>query len=179
MALDSVLLVLLIFALYRGWKKGLLWAIVSIIASLTGILLSLKFSHQLAAYLLEKNWITHQYTVLICFLFIFIFIIFIFKTLTKLIESFLDSILLGWMNRASGALLYMFIILFICSTFLWLLHKTQLLNKKMQNDSKTYSFVEPIAPKTIEMCTPYLPYFKTYYQDINTYFDKINIPTKK
>ena len=55
MILDGILLILCIIAFIRGWKKGLLWAIVSIIAVLIGIVISLKCAHLLADYLFENN----------------------------------------------------------------------------------------------------------------------------
>jgi len=45
MALDIIALALLLFGLYKGFKKGIIMGAFSILAFLIGIILSLKFTH--------------------------------------------------------------------------------------------------------------------------------------
>ncbi len=174
MIVDGVLLIVCILAFIRGWKKGLLWAIVSIVAVIIGIVVSLKFSHLLANYLFENNILTNSYTLLISFVLLFLLTIFLFRTLIKFVEKILETVFLGWVNNILGGLFYCFLVVFLFSTFLWLSNKAKLLNLKYTSDSKTYRYVEPIAPKTVALITPFVPYVKTLYKDIEEYFEKIS-----
>ncbi|MCC7030853.1 MAG: CvpA family protein [Chitinophagaceae bacterium] len=173
MLLDGILLILCLIAFIRGWKKGLLWALVSVVAVLAGIILSLKFSHLLSDYLFEKNILRNQYTLLLSFILLFIGTIFLFRTLIRFVEGVLETFFLGWVNNLLGGLFYSFFVLFICSMFFWLSNKANLLNRQNKLDSKSYSLVEPLAPKTIAFVTPYLPFFKTLYNDVEMYLAKI------
>ena len=174
MILDGILLILCIIAFIRGWKKGLLWAIVSVVAVLTGIIISLKFSHLLANYLFENDILKNQYTLILCFILLFIGTIFLFRAAIKFAESVLETFFLGWVNNLLGALLYCFFVLFLCSTFFWLTSKANLLKSSGKLDSKSYAFVQPLAPKTIEFITPYIPFFKTLFHDLETYFTRLD-----
>jgi membrane protein required for colicin V production len=174
MILDGILLILCLIAFIRGWKKGLLWALVSVVAVIAGIIISLKFSHLVSDYLFEKNILKSQYTLLLSFILLFIGTIFLFRTGIKFVESVLETFFLGWVNNLLGGLFYSFFVLFLCSVFLWLTNKANLLNKQHKLDSKSYGFVEPLAPKSIAFITPYLPFFKTLYSDVERYLAKIS-----
>lgn len=174
MVLDGILLLVCILAFFRGWKKGLLWAIVSIIAVMVGIVVSLKFSHLLANYLFENNILTNSYTLLISFVLLFLLTIFLFRTLIKFVEKILETVFLGWANNLLGGIFYCFLVVFLFSTFLWLCNKADLIKPQFKADSKTYAYVEPIAPKTVALITPFIPYVKTLYKDIEEYFEKIS-----
>ncbi len=178
MILDGLLLILCVIAFIRGWKKGLLWALVSVVAVMAGIIISLKFSHLLSDYLFEKDILKSQYTLLLCFILLFIGTIFLFRTLIKFVEGVLETVFLGWVNNLLGGLLYSFFVLFICSVFLWITAKVNLLNHENKLGSKAYPIVAPLAPKTIEVVTPYIPFFKTLYADVQNYLHKMS-DTKK
>ncbi|MEZ5046649.1 MAG: CvpA family protein [Chitinophagaceae bacterium] len=166
MILDSVVFILLILAFYRGWKKGLLWAIGSLVAVLVAILFSLKIAQVLSAYWFEQHIMTSSYTLLICFIIVFVAIIWLFRLLFKSMEKLLDSLFLGWVNHVLGALLYSFFTSLVISTFIWLTQSIGLLNKEISKDSKTYSFIEPIAPFTIQHVSEYVPMLKNSWEEV-------------
>lgn len=174
MILDGILLILCVIAFIRGWKKGLLWALVSMVAVVAGIIISLKFSHLLADYLFENNILKNQYTLLLSFILLFIGTLFLFRTLIKIAEGVLDTFFLGWVNRLLGGMFYAFFVLFICSVFLWLGNKAGVLKAENKLDSKSYAYIAPLAPESIAFISPYIPFFKTLYSDVETYLEKIS-----
>lgn len=173
MILDGILIVLLILAFIRGWKKGLLWAVGSLIAVLLGVMIALKLSHSLADYLFRQNLLSSQYTLILCFVLLFIGTIFLFRSIIKFIESFLDKVFLGWANNMLGGVLYSFFTLFVVSSFLWLVNQSGLLNDELKKESNTYTYVEPISVWTIKTASEYLPYCKSLWNDIQGYFEKV------
>ncbi len=174
MTIDFILGILLLIGFIRGWQKGFLWSIASVIAGIVATFISLKFSSVLANYFFEKNLLHSQYTTLICFILLFFSIILIFKLIIKSAESILKFVLLGWANKLMGGLLYIFIVSFVISTFLWLLNSSKLIEKNITTESKIFPYIEPIAPKTLKLITPHLPFFKSLYQDFYNYFEKTN-----
>ncbi|KXK43134.1 MAG: colicin V production protein [Bacteroidetes bacterium OLB11] len=79
---------------------------------------------------------------------------------------------MGWVNNALGAVLYMFIISFVMSSFLWVFNATHLVQIFNFTNSKTFPFLEPIAPKTFEIFTPYIPFLKEVYSNFETILNK-------
>lgn len=173
MVLDVTLLIFCILAFIRGWQKGLLWAICSMIAVIVGIVLAMKLSSDLAAYLFRQQILSNQYTLLVSFVLIFIASILLFRLLIRFVEAILDKLLLGWANRIAGAFLYVFFVIFFFSTFCWLLNEAGVLNKEVKSGSKTYAYIEPVATKTIDLVTENLPYFRELIGKVRTHFTEI------
>lgn len=166
MAFDGIVLILICISFYRGWKKGILWAIFSMVSVVIGILLSLKLSHQVADYLFKQNIMTSQYTLLISFILIFVLVVFLFRFGIKLVEKLLEAVLLGWANKILGGVLYSLMTIFIVSTLVWLFNQVNILGPELKKDAKTYTYIEPISPKVIELGSDYLPLMKNLFQQI-------------
>ncbi|MBK8684761.1 MAG: CvpA family protein [Bacteroidetes bacterium] len=169
MILDAIILILGLLAFIRGWKKGLLWALGSLVAVFAGIFISLKLSHTLADFLFKHQVLSGSYTLLLCFVVLFLLTMLAFRMLVGLVESILDKVMLGWVNHIGGGLLYTFFVVFVISTFLWLAKSAGLLQENIKSDSKTYVWIEPIGPKTVELVSAYLPFCKSLWADITSY----------
>ncbi len=172
MILDGIVLIICILAFVRGWKKGLLWAVFSLVAVIIGIIVSLKLSHTLADYLFKHNILSGQYTLLLSFIILFLVVLFAFRSGVKLVETFLDKVFLGWVNNISGGILYTGFVLFIISTFFWLANKAGLLKEDMKKESKSYTYIEPISPKAIELSSGYIPLCKNLFHDVEELLSK-------
>jgi membrane protein required for colicin V production len=166
MVFDGIVLILICISFYRGWKKGILWAIFSMVSVVIGILLSLKLSHQVADYLFKQNIMTSQYTLLISFILIFVLVVFLFRFGIKLVEKILDAVLLGWANKILGGVLYSLMTIFIVSTLVWLFNQVNILGPELKKDAKTYTYIEPISPKVIKLSSDYLPLMKNLFEQI-------------
>jgi membrane protein required for colicin V production len=92
---------------------------------------------------------------------------------TKLIEQALDELLLGWANKVSGGFLYAGFAALLFSLFCWLSAKSGLLSEELKNDSKTFAYIEPIAPKVIAVSSEYLPLCKNLYHDLLDMLSKV------
>lgn len=173
MVLDATLLIFSILAFIRGWQKGLLWAICSMIAVILGVVLAMKLSSDLSEYLFRQQILSNQYTLLVSFVLIFIASIFLFRLLIRFVEAILDKLLLGWANRLAGALMYVFFVVFFFSTFCWLMNEAGVLNKEVKSGSKTYTYIEPVATKTIDLVSGYIPYFHDLIEKMKAQFQEI------
>lgn len=169
MLLDALIVIASVLGFIRGWKKGMLWALGSLLAVLVGIFISLKLAHALADFLFKQNILTGSYTLLISFILLFLLTMLAFRMAVGMIESLLDKIMLGWVNKLSGGLLYTFFVLFVVSVFLWLAREAGLIRPELRTESKVYSLVEPIGPETVRLGSEYLPLCKGLWNDIRNY----------
>jgi membrane protein required for colicin V production len=173
MILDSIITISCILAFYRGWKKGIVSAVLSLIGVIVGTILSLSLSHKVAAFLESQHIFNTQYMLPIAFILIFIAVIFIVRFLIKLLESVLKMAMLGWANKLVGAGLYTLFTLFFISALFWLCNTVGIITPSAKQQSKSYSIVEPIAPKAIDIISPFLPYCKNILQQIKDMTQKI------
>lgn len=171
--LDIVIVVLCLLAFYRGWSKGLVAAVVSLLGVIVGAIFSMKMSQSLAQYLLENNIVSSKFVLPVAFLIIFVAIMLLSRLLIKSIEGVLKLAMLGWANNLIGAVLYCFFTLFIISSFLLLGNKVNIIEAATKAESKAYSYVEPIAPTIIESSSTYLPFCNKILQDITALGDRV------
>ena len=157
MLLDVVVLVMALIAFLRGWNKGFLWAACSLLAVVISIVIALKLSGTFSEYLFAQHILNSKFTMLIAFVLLFMGSMMLFRLCIRFIEGLLDALLLGWINKLSGALLYTFLILFVCSIFFWFADRIHLIETATKSESKTYAFIVPLAPKSIQALSAYLP----------------------
>ena len=173
MIIDLIVIGVSVIAFYRGWKKGLLWAITSMAAVILGSLISLKMSHVLAAYLTDNNIINSQYTLIASYAIIFIAVILVLRTGIKFVEKILDKIFLGWINNLSGALLYVLFSIFILSSILLMGNKVGIWTEESITESNLYPIVEPVANWGFDQGSKATPFLKDLFDGVNEHLDKV------
>jgi Colicin V production protein. len=173
MLLDIITLSLCLLFFCQGWKKGMMWGVCSLVGSIIGILLSLKYAHVLSHTLLVRQIWQSPFSLIVCFLLLFILFMVVVRMIVYFFEKVLDKVMLGWLNSLLGGLLYVSFFVLIWSTIFWLLQKTNLINAEMNNQSKTFRYIYPIAPFVIEKSSDYVPLFKGMYEDIKEFAEKI------
>jgi len=122
--LDIILLIPLLWFGYNGYKKGLIIEIASLAAFILGLYFAFYFSDFTAEYLKQFFNIDPKYMAAISFIVTFIGVVIIVLTLAKLLEKFIDILMLGFLNKLGGAVfgvlkgaLFLSIIIFIINYF--------------------------------------------------------------
>ncbi|HEY1871452.1 MAG TPA: CvpA family protein, partial [Chitinophagaceae bacterium] len=100
-------------------------------------------------------------------------VIFLVRWIANLIQAAINVAMLGWLNKLSGIILYLFIYLFVYSIFLFYLTKMNLIKQEIISASHTYSLIEPFGPKAIDMIGSVVPVFKNIFHDLTDFFEKI------
>lgn len=171
MILDAIVGISAVLAFYRGWQKGIVAAILSLIGVVLGLIISLKLGHVVAEYLSAHNIINSKYVLIVSFILLFIGIVLLFRFIIAAIEKILKFAMLGWANRLAGAVLYVFGSMLFISLLFWLGNKIGLVQAGAKQESKTYNLIEPIAPKTVEVGSAYMPYCKNLLQNVQQYLN--------
>ena len=124
-ALDIVILAILLWGGYHGYKTGFTMALVSILAFILAVIGGFKLLHYGMDLLDDHFEISGKLLPFISFLIIFIAIVLIVNLLGKSLKTVLDMTLLGSVDKAAGGLLGVLkwafglsILLWLCSSFL-------------------------------------------------------------
>lgn len=174
MVLDIIGISLVILFFIRGYMKGIIVAAFSVLAILLGVICSLKLSGKLAAYLLEKGFISSGWAPVLSYVVLFIAVILVVNLAAKAIEKSLQAVMLGWVNRMIGGILYAFLAIVLWSSLLWLGNKMQLIKPETRTTSKTYTYLEPVAPWLFGKVGLLWPMAKDVFGDLESFFSDVN-----
>lgn len=173
MTIDIIAIILSILLFYRGYQKGIIVALGSVLALVTGAVAAMALSAKLSIYLLEKG-LAASWAPLLSYVLLFLLVVWLVRMLARLIEKVAQGVLLGWVNKSIGGLLYMALGLLAYSSLLWLANRAHLLPAGTIVQSMTYSYIAPAAPWVFEHAAEYLPFAKGIMADLKLFFDGVN-----
>ncbi len=120
--LDILLAIPLLWALYRGFTKGLIIEVASLAALILGVFGAIKFSWYTSELLVEKLEWTTRYLHLVSFALTFLAIVIGVHLLARIIDQLVKAIALGWINRILGVFFGLIKMAFILSVILVILN---------------------------------------------------------
>lgn len=179
MAIDILFAVILAFAVYRGFTRGLIVAVFSLVAFILGMAAALKLSAVLAAYL-GQSGMQGRWWPVICFIVIFLAVVILVRLGAAALEKVVQWSMLGWLNRLGGILLYALVYMVLYSVLLWLANQLYWLSPEVKLQSVVYPYIEPLGPKVMEQMGRVLPVFRDVFAELEAFFEKaaLEIPVK-
>jgi membrane protein required for colicin V production len=166
----------MIFAIFKGLRKGFILGIFSLLAFIIGLAAALKLSAVVAAYL-QKNVVTaSRWLPVVSFLLVFIVVILLVGLGARLIKKTIDFAMLGWLDRLGGMVLYIIIYTIIFSVILFFAEKLLILKPQVIGNSVIYKYVMPWGPKVINNLGNIIPFFKGMFIQLESFFESL---TKK
>ncbi len=172
--IDIIYAIIIIFAIIKGYRKGFIIALFSIVAFVLGLAAALKLSAVVANYLSNSTTVSTKWLPAISFALVFIAVVVLVQLGGKLIEKTFDLVLLGWINRMAGVLLYAVLYTLIFSVFLFYADKMHLFEEATTATSKTYFLIKPIGPEVINGFAKLLPIFKDMFTQLEQFFDSVS-----
>ena len=163
----------MVLAIIKGYQKGLIIAVFSIIAFIIGLAAALKLSAVVAEYLKDSISVSAKWLPFIAFAVIFFVVIILVRLGGKLIEKAFQVVLLGWVNRIGGILLYAALYLIILSIFIFYAEKLHLVQSTAIHSSKTYHFIQPWGPVVIDNFGRLIPVFKDMFTELGDFFNSL------
>ena len=142
--LDIIFLVPLLFALYRGFKKGLIHMIASLAALLLGIFGAIKLRPVFASLLDAIFNISPDHMNVIAFAVAFVSIVLLVHLVAFLVDKLIKAVALNLVNRLLGMAFGLLVTAFVISMILWPVNEV---NKEK----------EIVKPKHIEGSLLYKP----------------------
>lgn len=173
MFIDLIVAVLLVLALYKGWRKGLIVGVFSFLAFIIGLAAAIKLSTVAAAYIGEAVNISQRWLPVVAFVVVFLIIVLLVRLGAKALEGVVTVAMLGWANKLGGIILFAILYLFIFSVLLFYATQVHLLHEETVNASVTYAYLQPLGPKVINGLGVILPFFKNMFGELLQFFDGV------
>jgi membrane protein required for colicin V production len=174
MAIDIIGIILIILFFIRGYMKGFIVAIFSVLAILLGILCALKLSQAFSGWLLEKKYITSGWVQVISYVILFVGVVILVNLLARLIQRALEGVMLGTVNRLIGGLLYAFLGIVLWSSLLWIGARMNIISHETLEGSKTYAWISGLAPWFFFEAGRLIPFVQDTFDKLEHFFKTIN-----
>ncbi|MCK5846128.1 MAG: CvpA family protein [Bacteroidales bacterium] len=148
--LDAILAIPLLWFTYKGFSKGLIIELATLIALLLGIYISAHFSDYTADFLRQKLDFHSEYMSIISFSLTFVGVVFLVMIFGKSLEKVINVLLLGFINKILGGVFGLIKVAFILSIFIFILTtfevEQKLIKPSTQEKSLLYPPIKLIAP---------------------------------
>ena len=159
--IDIIIGIPLLWALYRGFTKGLIIEIASFVVFWIGIWGSIHFSNYLVPVLKEHFHIEASYLAIAAFFLMFLLILLLIYLLAKLIQKAVEGMALGIFNKLGGAVFSVLKYSLIISVVIFILENIQkhdtILSSEQKKESVLYPAIGKIAPFIIPKLTELKP----------------------
>ncbi|HQS52713.1 MAG TPA: CvpA family protein [Daejeonella sp.] len=173
MVIDAIFIFLMIFALIKGYRKGFVVAIFSFLGIVIGMVAAMKFSTLVARWLQNNTHISLSWLPFLSFVLVMVGVILLVRLGALFIQSALDLVLMGWLNKIAGILLYAALYTTLFSVILFYAGKMNWLKPATFADSHTYSFIQPWGPKAVNAVAVVIPFCKGMFEDLTHFFDSL------
>ena len=174
MIIDLIFAVLMVLALIHGYRRGLIVAVFSFIAIIVGLAAAIKLSTVVAKHLGHAVKISDRWLPIISFIVVFIVVIILIRLGAKVIQRTTETVMLGWVNRLGGVILYATIYTTVFSILLFYAGKIKLIKSETIQASVTYTFIQPWGPKAIDALGALIPFFKDMFTDLEQFFSGVS-----
>ncbi|MFP5042228.1 CvpA family protein [Parasediminibacterium sp. JCM 36343] len=171
MFIDIAYFILLLFALYKGFNRGFIVAIFSYAGMLIGLAAAIKLSAVVAIWLKTGTHINAAWLPFLSFILVMVGVIALVRLAAGLLQKTVELMLMGWLNKAGGILLYFSLYTTIFSVVLFYAVQLNVFTDSILHASKCYAFVQPWAPVAINGIAKVFPVFRDMFTALEGYFE--------
>ncbi|MBL7723243.1 MAG: CvpA family protein [Chitinophagaceae bacterium] len=174
MILDLLLVVVIVLAVIKGFQRGLIIGVFSLVAVIIGLAAAMKLSIVVADYIGKAVSVSDEWLPVISFAVVFIAVVLLIRLGANAIERTVEIVMLGWVNRLGGILLYAAIYIVVFSVLLFYAEQVDIIRPETIEKSVTYSFIQPLGPKAIDSMGTIIPLFKGMFSDLELFFENVS-----
>jgi membrane protein required for colicin V production len=174
MIIDIIVVIVLILAVFKGYRQGLIVALFSVIAFVIGLAAALKLSAVVADHLGKAVKVSDKWLPIISFAVVFLIVVLLVRLGARFIQKTVELAMLGWLNRVGGILLYAALYILIFSILLFYADQLGFIEPATKTGSVTYSYIQPWGPKLMEGLGNIIPVFKGMFEDLEDFFDSVS-----
>ncbi|HRF18981.1 MAG TPA: CvpA family protein, partial [Chitinophagaceae bacterium] len=173
MLLDIVFAVVMVLAIIKGYQRGLVVGLFSLVSVIIGLAAAVKLSAAVAGYIGEAVKVSEEWLPVIAFAVVFIVVVILIRLGANAIEKAVEVVMLGWLNKLAGILLYVTIYTIVFSVLLFYAEQIKLIQPATIEKSLTYSYIQPWGPKVIDGLGSLIPFFKNMFDELSTFFSGV------
>lgn len=174
MILDILFALAMLLAVIKGWSKGFIVGIFSLVALILGAAAALKLSADSSLYLQTQLEQPSPLWPLVSFVIIFFVVAIIVRLIAGLLQKTVQLAMLGWLNRLAGIAFYVFAYAILFSLLLWLANQMTLVPESLKTESKVYAWIAPLGPRVIDYIADMIPWFKDIFHQLEAFFGKLS-----
>ncbi|MCW3462123.1 CvpA family protein [Chitinophaga nivalis] len=171
MSIDIIFAIIMVFAIYKGFTRGLIVAVFSLIAATLGLSAALKLTAVTALYV-QQHWdIQSRWLPVLCFVCLFLGVILLVRLGAGALQKLVELAMLGWLNKLGGIVLYSLIFIIFYSVLLWMANQVYLLGPETKLQSVVYPYIEHIGPWVLTHIGNWIPVFKDIFAQLQAFFE--------
>ncbi len=147
--LDIIIAIILLLFGVKGFRKGLIIEVVTLLAFAVGIYGAMHFSDFTAEHLKEFMEINPKYLNTTAFVLTFILLVILVNIIGRMVTKLIQAMNLGFFNKLGGALFGMAKGVLLCSIMVMVLNNFQLIGivkPEVREQSKLYPYIEETVP---------------------------------
>lgn len=173
MIIDILFAITLLLAVFKGWSRGLIVGVFSLLALILGAAAALKLSGTFALYM--KSEVGHPSPLwpVVAFVLIFLAVALVVRLIAAVLEKALQLAMMGWINRIGGILLYLVAYAILFSILLWFANQLYLVSPSVKSASRTYGWIAPLGPTVIAYSGDLIPWFRDNFHQLEDFFQRI------
>jgi membrane protein required for colicin V production len=165
--LDIILLVILGFGAFAGFRKGFVMEVVSILALIIAVIGSFKLLQQGMTFMQDNFELSGRLLPYLTFMILFIIIIILVNLAGKGLKKMLDMTLLGSFDNIAGAIIGIFKWAFGLSVLIWIFNYFQINPiEKYVEEAVVYPMVASFAPTVVDYISVIIPFAKDMFSTI-------------
>ena len=127
MLLDIIFAVLIVFAVFKGYQRGLIIGLFSLVAVIIGLAAAMKLSVVMADYLGKAVNISDKWMAVVSFAVVFLLVLLLIRLGAKIMEKTVQMAMMGWLNKIGGIILFTAIYITVLSVLVFYAEQLKLL----------------------------------------------------
>jgi membrane protein required for colicin V production len=163
-----------VLAVIKGYRNGFVIAVFSFLGIFIGLAAAMKLSTLVAGWLQDSTHIAAAWLPFLSFLLIMIGVILLVRLGALFIQTAMEAVLMGWINKLSGVVLYAALYTTILSVVLFYAEKIHWIKPDTFTASRTFAYIQPWGPKALEWFGKIVPWFKGMFDELSVFFEKLS-----
>ncbi len=167
--IDIIIGVILLFALFKGFLRGFVIEIFSLIGLIAGIILAVEFASPIANRFFGDS---EFYTPLSVGVFLAIFLgsMILINLAARVLKNAINLTILKVVDNTFGSIFALLKWMMFVSLFIWLFESIGLeLPSEAQDQSRLYPFVRDFAPTTFQYLSAVVPFFDDIFDFMDNF----------
>ncbi|MBK8140693.1 MAG: CvpA family protein [Chitinophagaceae bacterium] len=174
MIIDLILGIIILIAIFKGYQRGLIIGLFSLVSVIIGLAAAMKLSTVVAGYIGEAVNVSDEWLPVISFAIVFIVVVLLIRLGANAIERTVEVVMLGWLNKLGGIIFYVAIYTVVFSVLLFYAEQVNLVRSETIEKSISYSYVQPWGPRVINSVGSIVPLFRDMFVELERFFENVS-----
>jgi uncharacterized membrane protein required for colicin V production len=178
MTFNIIFLIILSYYTYKGYKKGLLFTLISSVASWIGVIVAISLSSYVAELLFDTssdNIIFKKLIPILSYVLVFFATVYGIKLLGQFLKKTIRMVGAGNIDKLLGGILAGLTTSCIASLAVWVLSKMGILNTETFKDSSIYYFLMELSKVVINWIGIIFPFLQSSFENLKAFFSDLQL----